>query len=142
MIYWDTSCVIKLYAEESDSTVWQRRACEGTAQRVSSAVMCTEMAYALRQKEHRGDIVRGGASALLDMLDRDVAAGRFTVFPTGEDVLAEAAAIACVCFRAAAPLRTLDGIHLATARLLRCTGIATTDARMCAGAAILGLNVL
>jgi predicted nucleic acid-binding protein len=144
MIYWDTSCVIKLYTAESDSEEWQHHACDAEEQLVSSALMRTESAYALEQKECRGEILSGGAAKLLELLDHDVAGGRFNLFPVGEDVLSEAVAIAGVCYRASpnVPLRTLDGIHLATAALLKCTCIATTDEGTRKGAQILGITLL
>jgi predicted nucleic acid-binding protein len=144
VIYWDTSCVIKLYTEESDSAEWQCRACAVEEPLASSAIMRAETAYALEQKEHRGEIRKNAAAALLEFLDRDIAAGRFHLFPVGEDVLCEAVAIAGMCYRASprVPLRTLDGIHLATARLLKCTSIATADDRMRIGAKTLGLALI
>jgi uncharacterized protein len=144
VIYWDTSCVIKLYALESDSEQWELTACEGREQLVSSALMRTEGAFALEQKERRGEILPGGASALMELLDRDISAGRFNLFPVGEDVLRHAASLAGECYHAAPsiPLRTLDGIHLATAQLLKCTSIATADGRMRTGAEHLGLTPL
>ncbi|MDE0839320.1 MAG: type II toxin-antitoxin system VapC family toxin, partial [Kiritimatiellae bacterium] len=143
MIYWDTSCVIKLYTEEGDSGEWQQRACDAQEQLVSSSLMRTESAFALEQKEHRGDILCGGATALLEILDQDIAAGRFNLFPVGEDVLNEAVTIAETCYHASPVtlLRTPDGIHLATARLLRCTQIAAADDRMRTAAETLGLTL-
>lgn len=144
MIYWDTSCVIKLYTLESDSGPWQRRAIEADEALVTSGLLRTEMAFALEQKEARGDVTPGGANAILDVFDRDVESGRFGLVPMGVDVLREAATIAQTCYHAtpSVPLRTLDGIHLATARLLKCRQIATADARMRAGAGLLGLNLV
>ena len=144
MIYWDTSCVIKLYTLESDSLEWQQRALEAEGDLVASALMRTEVCFALEQKELRGEILPGGASALLEIIDHDIDAGRFCLFPVGTDVLQEACAIATTCFRNDPPLllRTLDGIHLATARLMKCKQVATTDKRMRDGAGLLGLGLL
>ena len=144
MIYWDTSCVIKLYTEESDSTLWQRLAVEEPGERVSSALLEVELAFALRQKELRGDVAPGGATALLRFFRHDVKVGRFTLLPLGADVIRRAAALAeeVIASRPARSLRTLDGLHLATAAILRCNGIATADARMKAGAQVLGIPVI
>ena len=144
MIYWDTSCVIKLYTAESDSSVWQRLAVDVPGDRASSALLEAELAFALRQKELRGEVVPGGAAALLRIFRNDVTAGRFVLFPLGADVIRRAAALAdeAAALRPPCPLRTLDGLHLATAVILRCNRIATTDTRMKAGAQLLGIPVV
>lgn len=144
MIYWDTSCVLKLYAAESDSLSWQGQALAAEDELVASALVGTELAYALEQKELRGEVRPGGAQALLDVFRRDVQAGRFALYPVGTDVMRVAVDIAAACYHAAepVPVRALDGLHLATARLLKCRALATTDRRMCAAAVLLRLPLL
>ena len=144
MIYWDTSCVIKLYAQESDSGVWEQRALHADDGLVASALMRTEAVYAFHQKEIRGEIKPGAAQALLDLLDGDIDAGRYLMIPLGGDVLDEACTIARECYLADPPVftRTLDGIHLATARLLKCKHVATSDARMRVAAELLGFVLI
>lgn len=144
MIYWDTSCILKLYTAESDSSQWQKVAVGQDDELVSSALLETEMAYAFEQKEQRGDIKPGGAQALIRLFRRDMKEGRFVLYPVGRDVLSTAATIASSCYHARPPipLRTLDGLHLATALLLKCRAIATADSRMKAAAALLKLPVI
>ncbi len=144
MIYWDTSCVIKLYAQESDSDVWEQHAVGANDGLIASALMRTEAAYAFRQKESRGEIKPGAAEALLGLLDGDIKAGRYQMIPVGGDVLAEACTIAQECYLADLPVftRTLDGIHLATARLLKCKRVATSDVRMRVAAEFLGFALI
>ena len=83
MIYWDTSCVLKLYTAESDSLVWQRQALGSRDEFGASALMEAEMAYALEQKELRGEVKPGGAQALLRLFSRDLQAGRFALAGQG-----------------------------------------------------------
>lgn len=147
MIYWDTSCVIKLYTQESDSALWQKVVIGSLSERVSSLLLEVELAFALTQKELRGEIAPGGANALLRIFRHDVKVGRFILFPLGADVIRRAAGLAneaasCPSCRPACSLRTLDGLHLATAAILRCKGIATADVRMKAGAHLLGIPVI
>jgi predicted nucleic acid-binding protein len=144
VIYWDTSCVLKLYTAESDSLAWQKHALGARDGFAASALMETEMAYALEQKELRGDVRPGGAQALLRILRRDLQAGRFTLCPVGTDVMALAADIAVRCYHAQKPipLRTLDGLHLATAMLLKCRAVATADRRMQTAAVHLSVPLL
>jgi len=141
VIYWDTSAAVKLYVEELDSPVWHRILVESPGPHVTSALLEAELAFALRGKEQRGDLRRGGATALLQQFRRDVARGRFTLFPLGADVILRATRLADeVSLPPGEPgLRTLDGLHLATAVLLRCEALVTADRRMQAGAARLGL---
>jgi predicted nucleic acid-binding protein len=144
VIYWDTSCVLKLYVSESDSDHWQKAALEQEDEFVSSALLETEMAYALAQKEQRGDIKPGGAQAVLRLFRRDLKDDRLILYPVGHDVLMLAAGIAESCYHARhpIPLRTLGGVHLATARLLKCRAMATADSRMITAAAVLPLPLI
>jgi hypothetical protein len=66
------------------------------------------------------------------------------LFPLGGDVVRRATTLAeeAGAWRASRSLRTLHGLHLATAAILRCTGIVTADARMKAGAQYLGIPVI
>jgi predicted nucleic acid-binding protein len=144
MVYWDTSCVVKLYTQENDSGFWEKHALESDDQFVSSALMRTEMAFALEQKEARGDICSGAADELLKHLDYDIGKGRFTLIPIGSDVLSQSCGIARKCYHAKPSIfiRTLDGIHLATAKLLKCRQIAGADARMNVAADFMGFELL
>ncbi len=144
MIYWDTSCVLKLYVAESDSEQWERHAVTLNERFACSALLEAEIACALHNKESRGELISGGADALIAAFHEDRGAGRFALFPVGEDVLKQAGVIAATCNRNPQPiqLRTLDAIHLATAILLKCKRIATADQRMLAAADRLGLTAL
>lgn len=144
MTYWDTSCVLKLYVAESDSGQWQSLAEKQRDPLAASALIEVELAFAFRQQEARGDVVAGGAAQLIKAFRRDVTAGRFHLVPVGTDVIGRAVEIAALCHaaRPAASLRTLDGLHLATSALLKCTTIATTDQRLQAVAAILKLRII
>jgi len=144
VIYWDTSCVAKLYTQESDTALWERHALDEEDGLVASALMRTEIAFAMEQKEARGDIFPGAARALLRNLDRDIKVGRFLIIPVGMDVLDGGCDVARECYHAdpSVFVRTLDGIHLATARLLKCRQLATADARMRDAAGLLGFDLL
>jgi predicted nucleic acid-binding protein len=144
VIYWDTSCVLKLYAAESDSAEWEAIALNATRSFCASSLLGLEMACALEQKELRGDIKAGAATLLLEMFHRDVAMGRFALYPVGADVLERARHIAATCYRHETPihLRTLDAIHLATADAAGCHQLATADKRMREALPLLGLSPL
>jgi predicted nucleic acid-binding protein len=141
LIYWDTSCVLKLYTAEPDSTIYLGQAGQSTEPLLSSAVLRIELHYALRQKELRGDIRSGAADRLTQQFEADTAKGRWLLVAIGEDVLTKANELARICYTHRPPvhLRTLDGVHLATAILANAQQVVTTDARMRTAAAILGL---
>lgn len=138
MIYWDTSVILKLYVEEEDSAHWQASALLQSLPLRSSALLKGELAHALKQKEQRGEIIAGAAKALFAIFSEDLAAGRFVLIPVGEDVLASAAGLALE----GVALRTLDGLHLATAVVSQCRQMATTDTRLAEAARRKGFTVL
>jgi predicted nucleic acid-binding protein len=144
LIYWDTSCALKLYVRESDSELWEERAVDCREDLVASALLEAELAYALIRKESLGDVRPGGADALLARFRRDVEWARFTLYPVGTDVLHTAVELAnrCVKVGKSGAVRTLDGIHLATAQLLKCSAVATADRRMRAAAESLGIPLV
>jgi predicted nucleic acid-binding protein len=144
VIYWDTSCVLKLYAAESDSARWRAVAKASAEEFASSALLDLELAYALEQKEVRGELKAGAASHLLGLFREHCRSGQFILYPVGTDVMKVAAELAVRCYRAKEPvsIRTLDGLHLATAMLLKCHAMATADRRMTAAAALLKMPVL
>jgi len=144
LTYWDTGCVVKLYVQEPASA-----ACQGLAARfegplVSSELLLAEFCYALWRKEACGELRPGATGALGAKLAQDIAMGRLSLLPVGLDVLAEAMDVARLCYTAgpSVRLRTLDGIHLATARLARCPRIVTTDRLMVQAAPCCGLTVV
>jgi uncharacterized protein len=142
-LYWDTSALLKCYAPEPDSAAF--RTLLGDRPR---AVICfvhrLEMAYALRQKEIRGEILPNAASRLTARFDRDADEGRFVVLPWGTDLVQAAREVLSICGSASSPipLRTLDGIHLAAARVAGLQHIVTSDQRMRTAAAALGWTVV
>ena len=142
MIYWDTSCVVKLYATEADSEGLLALATETDEALCCSAVLTAELFHALRHKELRKEIRPGAAGVLSLAFEQDAERGRFVLLPVGRDVLLAAVEVAESCLNRTPPIlvRTLDGIHLATARLLRVSRMVTTDDRMRAAAIQLGIR--
>ncbi len=138
MAYWDTSCILKLYCREKDSEVYLQRVSKLTQPLLSSVLLETELFFALQQKEFRQEIKPGAADPLFKQFQRDVSMGRIQLLPFGEDICEEAIRIAKICYSHTpiVPLRTLDGLHLATAKISGTREILTTDRRMILAAAI------
>jgi hypothetical protein len=142
-IYWDTSALLKCYAPEPDSAAY--RSLLGNRPAIAICfIHRLEMAYALRQKEIRGEILPMAAGPLTARFDRDADEGRFLVLPWGPDVVQAARDVLdrCVSAREPVAIRTLDGSHLAAARLTGIRDIVSTDRRMRAAAETLALNLI
>ncbi len=144
-VYWDTCCLLKLYCRESDSGRFQEYLIEAEEPPATSSLTKSELFFAFQQKEMRGELADSiGADVCFRDLEQDLEIGRIQLVPFGEDVEAEARRIATLCYQDASPiaLRTLDGLHLATASLIRARKIVSTDARMNAAAQRIGLGTL
>lgn len=142
-LYWDTSALLKCYAPEPDSAAY-RALVRARPRVVICFVHGIELAYALRQKEIRGEILPTADGHLTALFDRDRAAGRFVVLPWGNDLMTAARDVLA---RSASgpqpfPIRTLDGIHLAAARVAGLSAIVTTDRRMRLAAEALGFTIV
>lgn len=143
MIYWDTSVVLKLYVEEADSEPWQAKVMREAGPLVSSSLLVAEMAFALRHKAMTGQIATAGARAIYEIFRNDIQEGRIHVFPIGNDILDRCVSLADMGSRPRIPsLRTLEGLHLAAATVLKCRKIATVDKRLAAAAKSMGFAMV
>jgi predicted nucleic acid-binding protein len=141
--YWDTSALLKCYAPEPDSAAYRALLC-GRPRVVISFIHRIEMAYALQHKGIRGEILPTAADGFITRFERDSADGRFVVLPWGDDLVQAAREVLTACtFRSERiPIRTLDGIHLAAARVAGLRSIVTTDRRMRAAAEAIGMTAV
>jgi len=141
--YWDMSCILALYIKESLSPQAVALATKQEQALTSSAILEHEMIFALHAKEAKGEIPKGSAIRVLTKFQSDLLRGRFMIAPLGRDIVNQASRIAKDCAQAGLPLflRTLDGIHIATAIELKASVIITSDKRMAAAAAHLGVSV-
>ncbi len=142
-VYWDTACLVKIYTQESDSESYLNRLQKSKTPLYSSIIASAEIAFAFQQKEFRGELKKGASGALYQEFLRDVTEGRVFLLPLGEDVVEEASRLARLYYQSTTPilLRTLDGLHLASAHLAGCRELLTTDLRMQQAAALLGLRL-
>lgn len=142
MAYWDTSCWLKLYAPESDSTRFKAYVMNG-ATVVTSEIARLELWTTLRRKEAAGDLLPPAARQALQAYDGDVSAARILVEVLDTAVVAKFASIIEQCYGQAPPLsvRTLDAIQLSTAAASGESEIVATDERLREAALKLGFNV-
>lgn len=132
MTYWDTSALLKLYIAEPESEAMARLAASREGPLLSSAIAPVEMVSTLARKEHVGELKRDGSREILKRISEDIAAGRLSLVPFGDDVILESARIVRLGYGGKRPVmvRALDLIHLASAAVSRSKRIVTTDRRM------------
>ncbi len=83
MGYWDTSTLVKLYAKEPDSALFEVQALSGPAGSVTSRIALYEARATFQRKEAEGTIQPGAAQRLYNELLRDVAAGEVRLVELG-----------------------------------------------------------
>ena len=131
MAYWDTSCLLKLYTPEPDSSLFKAHVLSG-ASVTTSEIARLELYAARSRQESAGSIQTGGARRALAMYDADLASGFIVVAPISAAVVARFESLIEQCYHRLPPLlvRTMDAIHLATAVTTGESEIVTTDNRM------------
>lgn len=144
MAFWDTSAVFKLYVRERDSERVRAVIRISAETPIISQLSLAEMYRALWAKEFARAIPSGQADATYQQFSEDVAAGVFALIPFGRDVQDEFERIVPICYRASpvVPVRALDGLLLASALIARTPEVVSTDSRMRAAGALLGLRLL
>src|SRR5882672_6031066 len=115
MSYWDTSTLVKLYAQEPDSAAFENHALTTPDQAVTSRIAIYEARATFQRKEADGALQAGTAQTLYDQLLQDIANGEMRLIELGSDVEREYGQVLNRCYRQAPaiPLRTLDALHLA-----------------------------
>jgi predicted nucleic acid-binding protein len=142
MAYWDTSCVLKLYAREPDSERYIAQATTSSAPLMCSVLVQTELYYGLCRKETVGDLKAGSTKVLFDAFIKDWRQGRFVLIPIGDPIQELARKALKTCLNQTVPifLRSLDGLHLASALATHQTELVSADLRMQHAANALGIR--
>lgn len=142
MSYWDTSCLIKLYTPEPDSSRFRNHLAAG-ATCVTCDIAPLEFWATVRRKEAEGVLAPGEARMVQSALEADLVSGIIVMNPCDDGVRTQFDAVvdACHAMRPAIFIRTNDAIHLAAARCAGETEIVATDKRLREAALALGLTV-
>ena len=143
MSYWDTSTLVKLYAQEPDSPAFENHAATTTSQLLTSRIALYEARATFRRKEAEGILATGTGQTTYNELLQDVAAGTVRLIELNATVEQEYGQVLNVCYQQAPPisLRTLDALHLAAARVSGETEIVATDRRLRDAAKLLGFSL-
>jgi predicted nucleic acid-binding protein len=150
MSYWDTSALVKLFVKEADSIAFEQHLLALTSPAlivpsppVISRIGIYEIHAVFHRKESEGALPTEGAEILYKRITQDVAAGKIAVVDINSDIEQEYRRILISCFqnKPAMPMRTLDAIHLATARFASESEIVATDKRLRDAAKMLGFSL-
>jgi predicted nucleic acid-binding protein len=143
MSYWDTSTLVKLYAQEPDSAAFEGHVLGSPGGTVTSRIALYEAQATFQRKEAEGILQPGTAQILCNELLQDVAAGEVQLVELSADVERTYGQVLTACYQHSPmiPLRTLDAIHLASARADGQTELVATDKRIRDAAKLLGFSL-
>jgi len=132
MSYWDTSALVKLYVQELDSRVFEGQLLRAANPPATSRITLYEARATFQRKEAEGMLLAGTAQQLYERLTRHIAAGGIRLVELGVEIETEYGRVLDSCNQAnpRIPIRTLDAIHLASAKAAQELEIVTTDKRM------------
>lgn len=143
MSYWDTSTLVKLFAQEPDSSIFEHHASGTASTIVTSRIGLYEARATFRRKEAEGILPARGAATLYAKLLQDVNSGQLQVIEVGPSVEREYGRILDLCYANSPPLavRTLDALHLATASSVGELELVATDKRLRDAAKLLNFTL-
>lgn len=143
MSYWDTSALLKLYLQESDSATFRELAAH--TERISVSVIARfETEAVFRRKEAEGVIPSNEADFFQRQFEDDAQAGATDSIPLSPSVELLYSDVLKSCLAQTPPIfvRAIDALHIATALAEGETEFITADARQRAAAARMELRVL
>src|SRR5881394_519753 len=132
MSYWDTSTLVKLYAKEPDSPVFEVHALNDPGKTVTSRIALYEAHATFHRKESEGTLQPWAALALYNELLQNVADQAVSLIELGPQLEREYGQVLSLCYQTTPPIpvRTLDALHLASVRVAGETQIVATDKRL------------
>ena len=143
MSYWDTACLIKLYADETDSSIFRRCLQERDEAATTGDFARLEFLTTLWRMEADGAIAEGFAEKTIRVFDRKVEDNSFRLIACDIQVREEFERVVRRCYSQDPPVlvRTLDALHVASAIVSGETEIVATDKRMRDAATLLGFQL-
>jgi predicted nucleic acid-binding protein len=138
MIYADTSALLKRYITEPASDRFDEFMLANDPLDISRLTV-TEMRCALARRRRAGQITETIEAGAIRELRTDILNGSLRLSPVDDSHIVEAYAI--IESVPSLPLRALDAIHLAIARLIGTENFATADKTQADAAEALGFTV-
>ena len=144
MAFWDTSALLKLYVRERDSDRFHDLIQTLPEKTAISQFSLAEMHRALWAKVFARAVPSNFAQKAYGEFRADADTALLDVVPFERAVEEEFDRIIPICYQASppVPIRTLDGLILASALVARTVRLVSTDSRMRAAGTLLGLQVL
>ena len=144
MIYWDSSALLKLYIPEPDTPYFLQLVAGTDDQILTSTVAAIEILCATHRKESVGDLKPGGGAAAFEKFLDDVRVGRVIEIPYGRDVVEEARKLLKHTYGGPRRIliRSLDVIHVASAKVSGIKLVVATDARLRDAASLANMKLL
>jgi predicted nucleic acid-binding protein len=143
MRFWDSSALLKLYAEEPDSGEFRQLAADVEAPLISTFTV-HELHCGFWRKEFSGALDRGAAEVLFDRFSQQIETGFFKLIVYNAQVKDRAAEVIRRCYRAPKPvvIRSLDAMQIASALVGEVSEIVSADLRMREAGMLWGLRIL
>jgi predicted nucleic acid-binding protein len=143
MSYWDTACLIKIYVDETDSSIFRRFLQERDEAATTGDFARLEFLTTLWRLEADGTIAEGFAEKTIRVFDRKVEDHSFRLLACDVRVREEFERIVRRCYSHDPPVlvRTLDALHVAGAIVSGETEIVATDRRLRDAAALFGFQL-
>jgi predicted nucleic acid-binding protein len=138
LVYLDTSALLKRYVSEPNSDVFDDYLA-GLLPAAISRLTLVEIRSGLARKRREGAIAAHHEQAAMAEVRLDIQDGLLNVLPAADQHFVDAGHL--IDRLADLPLRTLDALHLATARSIGADELATADQIMARAAAALGMRV-
>lgn len=129
--YIDTSALVKRYLPESGSDAFEAFCDLPALERIICPLGGTEFTGVLQRRVRLGEITARQAGRVRERFLIDLSSGGWTLVDFGSDMFAKATDL---MLHLAAPLATLDALHLACALQHHATALATADRQLAAAA--------
>lgn len=137
MVYLDTSALAKRYLNEAGSDAFEAYLMELGAGQISTLTV-TEMRCLLARRRREGSLDAGQEARIVAAFEEDILIGVLSIRRLQDEDVWAARLVDELRDHA---LRTLDALHLASARAAGAEGIATADRAMASAAEALGMGV-
>ena len=111
MSYWDTSALVKLYAQELNSAAFEDYALNAPTKTVTSRIALYEARATFQRKEADGILQPGYAQKLYAQLLQDVSAGELRLVELGADVEREYGQVLAQCYQQTPPIPLRTGLE-------------------------------
>jgi hypothetical protein len=135
--------LVKLDSREADSAAFEHFVLTALPVVTTSRIALYEARATFQRKEAEGIIFAGTAQKLYTEMLQDIGAGEVRLVELSAETEHEYGQVLSLCYQHNPPIlvRTLDALHLASARVATQTVVVATDKRMRDAAKLLGFSL-